>query len=322
MVKSFKEVMDLERAKIGDIVVFPGNERRLNLAASTFSRMGLSVGDLSRSVNDRNTVESWLVRRDSEPRAFLLAYADYGSTPTGDELLLGLGAVSSLATEDPAISFGALVPFGPDRWPMKMKTWAACWDRVNAGAVRKKLLALMGSAGAISDAWSSGPGRPGEDSWLDQAWNGSPRCVGWQGAKEHADWYFPRLGRSGKKVDADTYHLSSLMKWDGPSFHSRERIQFGSGFLKELAKRGAVAFRPDRRFVDAVTASVAQWACEQIAHRFAERVDAGTAYLKGLADDVRRDKGRVKAYLAASRKMAAGAKAALKAVEKLTEAKR
>lgn len=317
MVKSFKEVMDLERAKVGDIVVFPGDERRLNLSASTFSRMGLSVGDLSRSVNDRSTVESWLVRRDSEPRAFLLAYANYGSTPTGDELLLGLGAVSSLATEDPAISFGDLVPFGPDRWPMA--TWAACWDRVNDGAVRKKLLALMGSAGAIHDAWSSGPGRPGEDSWLDQAWNGRPFCVGWQGAKEHADWYFPRLR---KKADADTYHLSSLMKWDGPSFRSRERIRFSSGFLKELGKRGAVAFRPDRRFVDAMTASVAQWACEQLARRFAERVDAGKAYLKGLADDVRRDKDRVKAYMAASRKMAAGAKAASKAVEKLTEAKR
>ena len=97
MVK-FTRVKDPERAKNGDIVLFPAGERRLNVSAPTFAKMGLSVGGTSRSDNSCGTVRRWLVRKDMAARAFMLCNASYRSAPSENELLLGMDREDPIAS--------------------------------------------------------------------------------------------------------------------------------------------------------------------------------------------------------------------------------
>lgn len=300
MVK-FTRVKDPERAKDGDIVLFPAGERRLNVSAPTFAKMGLSIGGTCRSDNGYDTVARWLVRgSDLRARAFMLCGASYRSAPSENELLLGMDAVTKRAEEDPEVSVASIVPFGPRLWTMKQ--WAACWNETHGDAVQKRLLETMGSAGTLHDNRTRGP-ESDDDLYASQVWDGFTQCSLRPDGADDADAYFPT--RRNANPDMDTYACETIMEWDGCGWYEKKsRIRFRSGFLKELAKRGAVVLRPTQQFVDDVTGQVAGWASAKLAQRFFDRIQASRRYMKGLMVDVKRDIVRLKAYRANARRMA------------------
>ena len=299
MVK-FTRVKDPERAKDGDIVLFPAGERRLNVSAPTFAKMGLSVGGTCRSDNSYDTVTGWLVRRDLKARAFMLCGAYYRHAPTENELLLGMDAVAKRAEEDPEVSTASIVPFGPGLWTMR--EWAACWNETHGDAVRRRLLETMGLTGTLHGNRTRGP-KSGDDLYASQVWDGFTLCSLRPDGADDAYAYFPT--RRDEKPDMDTYECRTLMAWAGCGLYmKRSRIRFRSGFLTELAKRGAAVLRPTQGFVDDVTGQVAGWASAQLAQRFFDRIQASRRYMKGLMTDIKRDITRLKAYRANARKMA------------------
>lgn len=296
MVK-FTRVKDPERAKDGDIVLFPAGERRLNVSAQTFSKMGLSIGNTSRSDNRRGTVVRWLVRKDMVARAFMLCNASYRSAPSENELLLGMDAVTKRVEEDPEVSAASIVPFGPRLWTMK--EWAGCWNETHGNAVQQRLLETMGLAGTLHFEHTRGPGSD-DDLYASQVWDGLKRCSMRPLGTDGAYAFFPT--RKDEKPDMDTYACETLMVWDGGQ-SKEQRIRFRSGFLTELAKRGAIVLRPTQQFVDDMTGRVAGWASAKLAQRFYDRIQASRRYVKGLMADVKRDIARLKAYRANARRM-------------------
>ncbi len=296
----FTRVKDPERAKDGDIVLFPAGERRLNVSAPTFAKMGLSVGGTSRSDNSCETVRRWLVRKDMAARAFMVCGASYRSAPSENELLLGMDAVAKRAEEDPEVRTASIVPFGPKLWTMR--EWAGCWNETHDGAVQKRLLETMGLAGTLRFEHTRGP-KSADDLYASQVWDGLKLCTGLPEGTDEADTYFPT--RQDEKPDTDTYGSETLMAWDGCGWNEKEqRIRFSGGFLTELAKRGAVVLRPTQQFADDMTGRIAGWASAKLAQRFFDRIQASRRYMKGLMADVKRDITRLKAYRANARKMA------------------
>lgn len=299
MVK-FTRVKDPERAKDGDIVLFPAGERRLNVSAPTFAKMGLSIGGTSRSDNSCETVRRWLVRdSDLRARAFMLCGVSHRNAPSENELLLGIDAVTKRAEEDPELSVASVVPFGPKLWTMK--EWAACWNETHDSAVQKRLLETMGLAGTLHFEHTRGP-ESDDDLYASQVWDGFRQCSGRPDGTNDADAHFPT--RQDAKPDLDTYACETLMVWDGCDWYEKEsRIRFRSGFLTELSKRGAIVLRPTQQFVDDMTGQITGWASARLAQRFYDRIQASRRYVKGLMKDIMRDIVRLKAYRANARKL-------------------
>ena len=300
MVK-FTRVLDPERVKDGDLLVFPAGVTKLNLKPSTFGDLGLSMGQTSRSYNDPETVAAWLSRSDGAARLFMIADVTHRSAPQGDDLLLTMDAcLERKIPEVPRISAACLVPFGPKLWTREK--WAACWNCAHKGAVASELVARIGAEGALSTA--SGVE---DDQYMNQVWDGEADLSGLSEVPNHhkfdvaEDWFPAQAGKG--KVEPDSFDVPSLLEWDGSYDSKSSRIRFHSGFLTNLAKRGAKVLRPDEEFERLVTASVVSWYCREMEMRFLRRVVAGRTYLKGLMADIRRDVERVHRYGALARKL-------------------
>ena len=297
MVK-FTRVLDPERVKDGDLLVFPAGETKLNLKPSTFGDLGLSIGRTIRSDNSFETVAAWLSRSDGAARLFMISDVSHRSAPQGDDLLLTMDACLERKIPDvPRVSTACLVPFGPRMW--SWKRWASCWDQTHKGAVTAKLAAMAGAEGALADTVGVE-----DDQYMNQVWNGENDLNGLSkdpaGRESAEDWFPVRSGKD--KVEPESFDVSTLMAWDGKYGPKASRIRFSCGFLANLAKRGAKVLRPDEEFERLVTASIVSWYCREMQKRFLRRVSAGRAYLKGLLDDVRRDAGRARRYGGISRK--------------------
>lgn len=299
MVK-FTRVLDPERVKDGDLLVFPAGVTKLNLKPSTFGDLGLSMGRTSRSDNSPETIAAWLSRSDGAARLFMITDVTHRSAPQGDDLLLTMDAcLERKIPEVPRVSTACLVPFGPKMWTWKK--WAACWNQTHKGAVMSELTAKVGAEGALSV--TSGVN---DDQYMNQVWNEDADLSGLSDAPGRGfdaaeDWFPIRSGKD--KVDLDSFDVSTLMEWTGRWGSKSSRVCFHCGFLTNLAKRGAKVLRPDEEFEKLVTASVASWYCHEMQMRFVRRVFAGRTYLKGLLDDVRRDAKRARRYDALSRKL-------------------
>lgn len=301
MVK-FTRVTDPERVKDGDLLVFPAGETRLNLKPSTFADLGLSIGDTTRSDNSAHTVEAWLYRPDCAARCFMLCEIQGKMPRSGNDLLLSMDACTVRKDpEVPRVLDGAIVPFGPKLW--SWEKWAGCWNETFPDAMMRAFGARVGVAGAIStDACKAHP----EDAYANLVWDDGSWKAGLDSRDEawdEAGSFFPFQNGRGK-VDGDSFDISSLMDWDGGFGWGRksDRIRFRCGFLAELARRGAKVLRPGAGFAELVTESVVSWYCGAVRRRFEARVAACRKFMKGLADDVRRDLARARMYGTASYK--------------------
>lgn len=297
MVK-FTRVTDPERVKDGDLLVFPAGETRLNLKPSTFADLGLSVGDTSRSDNSAVTVEAWLCRPDCAARCFMLCAVQSETRSSENDLLLSMDAcVVRKDPEVPKVLRGAIVPFGPKLWCWEK--WAGCWSKTFPNAMAQALKARVGVAGTISaDACKAHP----EDAYANIVWNTTGSWEAELDPEGEDDWdeaqlFFPVQAPRGT-VNDDSFNVNELMDWD--VWSKGDRIRFGHGFLTELARRGAKILRPGDGFAELVTESVISWYCGAVRRRFEARATACRKFMKGLADDVRRDLARARMYGTAS----------------------
>jgi hypothetical protein len=167
--------------------------------------------------------------------------------------------------------------------------------------VTKELAAKAGAECALADTVGVE-----DDQYMNQVWD-EDNCLNGlsgdpAGGECAEDWFPVRRGKD--RVEPESFDVATLMSWDGKCYGPKaSRIRFASGFLAELAKRGAKVLRPDAEFERLVTASVASWYCREMQARFVNRVAAGRTYLKGLMADIRRDVARARRYGSLSRRL-------------------
>lgn len=292
MVKKFERVMDPEKARAGDFLLFPKGVRALNLKPGTLAKYGLSVGETSRSDNSWDVVRKWMSRQDLDARLFMVAGPQYMAAPSDNELMLSLDATVMGVREDPSIRIASLVPFGPAMWSMKQ--WAACWDDVHDGAVRKALAGKMGADAVLCNGSS---GREHQDEYASQVWDTNDALSGAPSGADVSDDWFPTIGRGSEEIDASAFDLPTVARWDGCGWGSkRSRILFKSGFLSKLASKGAQVLRPTAEFVSLVTDELVSWWCAELSCRFMQRANASRRYLDGLKADMKRDRARSARY--------------------------
>lgn len=312
MVK-FERVKDPERVKDGDLLVFPAAEARLNLKASTFGKMGLSIGGTCRSRNSAATVRKWLERTDAAQRTFMICGVQYKSRPSEDQLLLSMDACGRLEVpEVPEISCAALVPFGPAMWSAPM--WDGCWDDVHDGAVRRRIAETVGARGcsfgrtdrAAIQAWNANVGRS-----PDYAVDGV--SLPYRDYDESECW-LPTVPVGETGPTEDTFRMDDFLHWGGAAgWSSREsRVWFRRGFLAKLAGKGAVTLRPDDEFNDAVTEEIAARLCANMEQRFLKRAEVCRTFLRSLKGNIKADAARARVWKAqaARSRRAAGDKIA------------
>lgn len=289
MVKKFERVMDPEKARAGDFLLFPKGVRTLNLKPRTFAKYGLSVGDTCRSDNAWHIVRDWLSRRDLNARMFMVAGPQYRPAPSDEELMLSLDATVMGNREDPSIRIASLVPFGAAMWSMKQ--WAACWDDVHDGIVRKTLAGKMGADAALCNDQRH------RDEYASQVWDTNDTLSGVPRVADVSDDWFPTLGRGSGEIDESAFDLPTIAHWDGCGWGSkRSRILFKSGFLSKLASKGAQVLRPTAEFVSLVTDELVSWWCAELSCRFTQRANASRRFLDGLKADMKRDRARSARY--------------------------
>ena len=300
---NFTRVKDPERAKAGDLLLFPKGAKSLNLKARTIAGYGLSVGDTARSENSWTTVCRWLERKDEAARLFMIVGPGYMKGQTDDELLLSLDSTVRKDREDPLICTASLVPFGPALWSMKQ--WVGCWNDTTDGAVAKALAKKMGTDVLANDP----PMRDGrkvlDDRFASQVWDTdddlAPKDA--DDAADVSDEYFPTSVHGSREADERCFDLSTVACWAGCGWGlKKSRITFRSGFLKNLAKRGAAVVRPTEEFRELVTENCVAWWCAEMARRFERRHEASRFFMAGLNADMKRDKLRAVRYARQSRK--------------------
>lgn len=301
---NFTRVKDPERAKAGDLLLFPKGVKSLDLKARTIADYGLSVGDTSRSDNSWTTVCRWLERKDEAARLFMIVGPQYMAGQTDDELLLSLDSTVKKDREDPLIHTASLVPFGPAFWSMRQ--WVGCWDATTDGAVGEALARKMGAANVLAN---EPPMRDGkkvlDDRFASQVWDTDDELSNLDGndACNTSDEWFPMMPRGCREVNGGSYELSTVARWGGCGWgEKKSRITFKSGFLANLAKKGAIVTRPTEEFRELVTESCVAWWCAEMARRFERRHEASKFFMAGLSADMKRDKLRAVRYARQCRK--------------------
>lgn len=302
---NFTRVKDPERAKAGDLLLFPKGVKSLNLKARTIADYGLSVGHTSRSDNSWTTVCQWLVRRDEAARLFMIVKPSYSEVLTDDELLLSLDSTVRKDREDPLICTASLVPFGPEHW--SMKEWAGCWDAMTEGAVGKALARKMGAADVLANNPPMRDGRKVlDDRFASQVWdmNDDLAHKGADDTNYHtSDEWFPMMLSGCREIVKGSFDLPTVAHWEGCGWNRKKsRIMFGSGFLKNLARKGAIVVRPTEKFKELVTENCVAWWCAEMARRFERRHEASSFFMAGLNADMKRDKLRAVRYARQCRK--------------------
>lgn len=296
----FKEVKDFMTAKNGDVLVIP---KGVKLSVNVLRKMGLSVGDTTRAHNGEHMVAKYLSGDETKLFMFCLVYA---KDVEPGENLLGMGAYVKAVERDPEFTQAAIVPFlgqdalegdsvpdsYSDEW--NVRRWAGCWNDTHSGAVIRRLherygKLLMGSCGyQIDDDL--------KDACANRAWDGPVGLIGRMRTSSHTtDTMFPCKNRVN---DADPFAIDRLMQWQPYGNYTRhdQRIQFRWQFFKRLAAKGAKVYRPDQKFVDAMTDNIVAWYARVLAKEYKARVQGCQAFIGNLRKDIARDKARAREY--------------------------
>lgn len=297
----FERVKDPTRTLVGDLLVMPATSM-LNLSLATLNKYGISMGGTCRSLNSRDTVAKWLVRRDTKPRVLLVASVFAPSQPSSDQSLIGLGAVKAAPPEAPLVDHADLVPFGPELW--NWSSWAGCWNSVTDGSVARRLAELCGFA-KVNTFYEGIRKNCTADLFASQVWDERPVLAGLAPGDRH-DWdltedYVPAGPTCDGDIDAFT--IDSLMYWEGGYDNKTARIQVPRGFLSKFAARGAVVVRPTKEFRQAVTDWCAGWCAGRLKERFARRTAASKFYMAGLKSDMARDAARARGLARQERRL-------------------
>lgn len=301
--EGFSRIKDPMRLKRGDILYFPpaAREPRLAVGLSTFSKMGISIGETRRSDNHVARVRKMLVEHPAG-RGFALMVGDTWlarSYRTGEEKFINLiGNDGESATDVlPRVRMMTLhaVPV-PGEEPDEYER--DCMYRV----LKDRALAHVKTLGV---KWSE---------FFDCSINGTNaerflQCVFSESPDQAAAGALPDVpgttaGYDNPSAPADDSNVEDLvLRYYGNGFNSPGDI-YDSGFIRvrgkfpgECVKRGAVLARPSERVLDEMAKTLVAPALLECAGAWVKRLEFVKSFAEGLHREMVRATARPKAFV-------------------------
>ena len=301
--EGFSRIKDPMRLKRGDILYFPpaAREPRLAVGLSTFSKMGISIGETRRSDNHVARVRKMLVEHPAG-RGFALMVGDTWlarSYRTGEERFINLiGNDGESATDVlPRVRMLTLhaVPV-PGEEPDEYER--DCMYRI----LKDRALAHVKTLGV---KWSE---------FFDGSIKGTNaerflQCVFEESPDQAAAGALPDVpgttaGYDNPSAPADDSNVEDLvLRYYGNGFNSPGDI-YDSGFIRvrgkfpgECVKRGAVLARPSERVLDEMAKTLVAPALLECAGAWVKRLEFVRSFAEGLHREMVRATARPKAFV-------------------------
>ena len=301
--EGFSRIKDPMRLKRGDILYFPpaAREPRLSVGLSTFSRMGISIGETRRSANHAARVRKMLVGHPAG-RGFALMVGDtWLACPRRacEEKFINLiGNDGESATDVlPRVRMltlhAAPVPGEtPDEYERK------CMYRV----LRDRALAHVKSLGVRWGEFFDGSvGGANAERFLQCVFEDSPDRAA---ADALPGVPGTTAGYSDPSAPADDSSVEALViRYYGNGVNAPGDI-YDSGFIRvmgkfpgECVKRGAVLVRPSERVLDTMAMALVAPALRVCAEAWTKRIEFAESFIGGLRSEMRRATARTKAFM-------------------------
>lgn len=301
--EGFSRIKDPMRLKRGDILYFPpaAREPRLSVGLSTFSKMGISIGETRRSANHVARVrkmlvehpagrgfalmvgDTWLARyyRTGEER-FLSLIGNDGESAT-DVLprvrMLTLHAVPVPGEEPDGYECESMYRVLKDRALAHVKSlgvkWGEFFDGSVGGANAERFLQCVFEDSPDRAAADALPGVPGTTA-----------------------------GYHDPSAPADDSSVEDLvLRYYGNGANSPGDI-YDHGFIRvmgkfpgECVKRGAVLVRPSERVLDTMAMALVAPALRECAGAWVKRIEFVRSFVEGLHREMGRAMARPKAFM-------------------------
>ena len=301
--EGFSRIKDPMRLKRGDILYFPpaAREPRLSVGLSTFSKMGISIGETRRSDNHVARVRKMLVEHPAG-RGFALMVGDTWlarSYRTGEERFLSLiGNDGESATDVlPRVRMMTLhaVPV-PGEEPDEYE--CDCMYRV----LRDRALAHVKTLGVKwSEFFDNSIGSANAERFLQCVFEASPDQAA---AGALPDVPSTTAGYDDPSAPADESKVEALVsEYYGDGVNSPGDI-YDSGFIRvrgkfpgECVKRGAVLVRPSERVLDEMAKTLVAPALRECAGAWVKRIGFVRSFVEGLHREMVRAMARPKAFM-------------------------
>ena len=301
--EGFSRIKDPMRLKRGDILYFPpaAREPRLSVGLSTFSRMGISIGETRRSANHVARVRKMLVEHPAG-RGFALMVGDTWlarSYRTGEERFLSLiGNDGESATDVlPRVRMMTLhaVPV-----PGETPDGYECESMYRV--LKDRALAHVKSLGVRWGEFFDGSvGGANAERFLQCVFDGSPDRAA---ADALPGVPGTTAGYHDPSAPADDSNVEDLvLRYYGNGANSPGDI-YDHGFIRvmgkfpgECVKRGAVLVRPSERVLDEMAKTLVAPALRECAGAWVKRIEFVRSFVEGLHREMGRAMARPKAFM-------------------------
>ena len=301
--EGFSRIKDPMRLKRGDILYFPpaAREPRLSVGLSTFSKMGISIGETRRSDNHVARVRKMLVEHPAG-RGFALMVGDTWlarSYRTGEERFLGLiGNDGESATDVlPRVRMMTLhaVPV-----PGEEPDGYECESMYRV--LRDRALAHVKSLGVKWGEFFDGSvSGANAERFLQSVFDGSPDRAA---ADALPDVPGTLAGYEDPSAPADGSNVEGLVRrYYGSGVNAPGDI-YDHGFIRvrgkfpgECVKRGAVLVRPSERVLDTMAMTLVAPALRECAGAWVKRIEFVRSFAEGLHREMGRAMARPKAFM-------------------------
>ena len=301
--EGFSRIKDPMRLKRGDILYFPpaAREPRLAVGLSTFSRMGISIGETRRSDNHVARVRKMLVEHPAG-RGFALMVGDTWLTRsyrTGEERFINLiGNDGESATDVlPRVRMMTLhaVPV-----PGEEPDGYECESMYRV--LRDRALAHVKSLGVKWGEFFDGSvSGANAERFLQCVFDGSPDRAA---ADALPDVPGTLSGYEDPSAPADGSNVEGLVRrYYGSGVNAPGDI-YDHGFIRvrgkfpgECVKRGAVLVRPSERVLDTMAMTLVAPALRECAGAWVKRIEFVRSFAEGLHREMGRAMARPKAFM-------------------------
>ena len=301
--EGFSRIKDPMRLKRGDILYFPPADRepRLAVGLSTFSKMGISIGETRRSDNHVSRVRKMLVEHPAG-RGFALMVGDTWLTRsyrTGEERFINLiGNDGESATDVlPRVRMMTLhaVPVPgeePDGYECE------CMYRVLRDRALAHVKSLGVKWGEFFDGSISGANA---ERFLQSVFDGSPDRAAADALPDVPDTL---AGYEDPSAPADGSNVEDLViRYYGNGDNAPGDV-FDHCFIRvrgkfpgECVKRGAVLVRPSERVLDTMAMTLVAPALRECAGAWVKRIEFVRSFAEGLHREMGRAMARPKAFM-------------------------
>lgn len=263
MEQYFTRITDASRLRNGDLVVIPSESskklKKLHVSCATYRKMGLSVGDTVRSQNTVQAVDNLLTSDDGAPRVLFVHHVELPYMSETDALMLSLGGNAvDTSPKVPVIRAAQL-----SELPFECQAEKSDFIRLFYASTMSDLVVRMLS-GKIRDFmfFSSGTRWTSCETTYEDALAsafesrvGGGKCI---------STMLPCVNYGGLIHDGNMsedrirgFMSSPLFNCDlYVSYNDKPKLNVYAPkkFFEEIARRGAVLYRPSREFLTAVAA--------------------------------------------------------------------